>query len=102
MFKFLIIKNSALAQAEGNAIINIRIGSTAYIFGTKHQLEKRKKIKWYNPFPIRLEFFRPIMQCGMREIFCIGCAWGKMSYKTKGETYPGHYRWEEKGLKFTI
>ncbi len=103
MLRFYYAPNTYLASVEGKAILNIRFGYTCFGFGTKKQIIKARKHKWYNPFPIRFTFNAHTGQSDMIKIFDIGCRWLRVWYKTKGDaTSPEHHRWEEKGLHVKI
>ena len=98
MFKGYFIKHCYSVQVEANAIINFRFGTTCFGFGTKKQIQGRKRTKWYNPFPFTFKFNAYTGQMDMKKLFDIGCNYIRIWYTTKGESRKGNFRWKERGL----
>lgn len=46
-----------------------------------------------------LTLWAPVSHCGMREAFGLRVGRMRLTYWTKGETHPGHHRWDERGLR---
>lgn len=97
MFAVYYSSSSYWGQVESNGVLNIRLGARAFGFGIARQIRERKRTPWWWPFPVRLEFLRPVHACGMQELCRLGCAWLAVSYTTCGETKPGDFHWPERG-----
>lgn len=54
------------------------------------------------PLWFGLTLWAPISGCGQREAFGLRIGRARMTYTTRGETVPGHYRWADSGLHFDV
>lgn len=95
--KFYAERNCAWAQVQAVGA-SLQIGSR--IWGVYPNSWARNCGDGWGP--IALGIWKPITQCGMRTAFDLGLFRLRVWYTTRGETHPGHYRWDEVGLKVRI
>jgi hypothetical protein len=94
MMKFYRERNCAWAQVQAVGAW-LQIGST--IWGVYPDTWIKSSDGWG---PIGLGIWKPVTQCGMRDAFDLSLFRLRIRYTTRGETHPGHYRWDVVGWKF--
>ena len=86
-------------QITCRAIINIQVGYTVFGVALMPKSDPFKRRWWTKIFPLlNICVNKHSGQCGQIIRFRLQVFGYGFQYKSRGETYPGHYRWNEVGL----
>jgi hypothetical protein len=77
-----VIRNCIHTQCIGT--LRIQIGGTVFVLG-------EWKPNWFD-----FVIWSPIVSCGQRKILGLKIANVSMQWMSKGETHPGHYRYDDR------